>query len=272
MTELFDWDLISLEQNNPRFNASVLSGFHSVRSPGVTPYRSWKTGLGVLYTREERVAEATNSKLYDQEQVILNPKINYGFYHHLEAGLGFETTWTSGKDILPQPDGTIETDSNEAFEANTVDLGLKWRFLEEGRLRLALSYDVRIAINRGAFGTLPSTLHNVEIDGDFAVTNRFGVLSNLQYLTTDNFFEVDQVVFDLGAAYFFSDRFRGMLFGTLQSDDEADDVLIFWGFASQYVFERHSFTFAVDIQLNEADRDVRTQSQLDLEFSYTYTF
>jgi hypothetical protein len=43
---VFDWDLISLEQNSQRFNGSVLSGFHNLRSPGVTPARAWRPGWG----------------------------------------------------------------------------------------------------------------------------------------------------------------------------------------------------------------------------------
>ena len=34
---LFNWDLVSIEQNNQRFNGSALTGFHSIRSAGVTP-------------------------------------------------------------------------------------------------------------------------------------------------------------------------------------------------------------------------------------------
>ena len=39
-SSIFDWDLVSLEQNSHRYNASVLSGFHNLRSPGVTPGRA----------------------------------------------------------------------------------------------------------------------------------------------------------------------------------------------------------------------------------------
>jgi hypothetical protein len=272
VSTLFDWDLVSLEQNNPRFNASVLSGFHSIRSPGVTPNRAWKTGLGILYTREQQIAEGTNTELFNREQVIFNPKINYGLLGHLEAGAGFEASWASGEEPEFLPDGTVQTQGQESWEASAVDLGLKWGFLKVGRLRLGLAFDSRIAVNKGAFGSLEDTIYNAEIDGDFAVTSRVGILSNLQYLTTDHFFQDEQVVFDLGTSYSFSDRFRGMLFGTLQDDSEADDVLIFAGIAAQYVFEQHSFTLALDLQLNEAYRDVRTQKQVDVEFSYTFTF
>lgn len=268
----FDWDLVSLEQTNPRFNASVLSGFHSVRSPGVTPHRAWKTGLGLLYTRAEQVLEATNTELFDRQQLILNPKINYGLLGAFEVGAGFEGSWAEGKDIETLPGGGVQAESEEAFEASAVGVGAKWGFLKTSRLRLALALDSRIAINHGAFGALPETLYNVEVDGDYAFTSRLSVVSNLQYMTTDHFFEEDQGVFDLATTYSFSDQFRGMLFGTLVVADELDEVLLFSGIAGQYVFEQHSFTLAVDLQLNEAERDVRTQSQIDVEFSYTFTF
>jgi hypothetical protein len=269
---LFDWDLVSLEQNNPRYNASVLSGFHSIRSPGVTPSRGWKTGLGMLYSQEERVAEGTNTKLFSQEQVLFNPKINRGFLGFLEAGAGFEATYTNGRDSATAPGGGTVTSNEDAFEASSVDAGIKWAFLQLDRLRLALSFDSRIAINRGAFGTLPKTLYNLEIDGDFALTSRLLVISNLQYVTTDEFFDEEQIVFDLAASYSFHDRFRGMLFGTLSNESEADGVLFFLGIAGQYIFEQHSFTLALDLQINEARRDIRTQKQVDVEISYAYTF
>ena len=53
---IFDWDLVSLEQNSQRFNGSVLSGFHNIRSAGVTPRRAWKAGLGIIYSKEDQVA------------------------------------------------------------------------------------------------------------------------------------------------------------------------------------------------------------------------
>lgn len=272
LAPLFNWDLVSLEQNNPRFNASVLSGFHSVRSPGVTPHRAWKVGLGVLYSREQQVATTTNTVLFSRQQVILNPKINYGFYNSLEAGAGFEAAYTDGREPQVGPGGETELVPEEELAASAVNLGVKWGVLQAGRLRLGLSFDSRIAVNEDAFGALPKTLYNAEIDGDYAITSRFGVVTNVQYMTTDDFFEENQFVLDLGTTYTFSDNFRGMFFGTLQDDLEANDVLLFAGVAGQYVFEQHSFTLALDFQLNEADRDVRTQNQLDLEFSYTFTF
>ena len=82
----------------------------------------------------------------------------------------------------------------------------------------------------------------------------------------------DEVVVDLAGLYSFTNRFRGMLFASAIEDDEADDVLFFLGVAGQYVFEQHSITVAIDFQLNDAARDVRTQRQLDVELSYTFTF
>jgi hypothetical protein len=272
MASLFNWDLVSLEQNNPRFNASVLSGFHMVRSPGVTPARAWKTGIGIQYTRQERVAEATNTEVFSIQQVLFTPKLNYGLFDVLEAGVGLESTWSEGSELEEGAGGTVETVPEEAWSLSAVDVGLKWGFLKLGRLRLALSVDARISVDEETFGSLPRSLYNVEVDGDFAVTRRFGLISNLQYGTTSKFFEENLVVFDAGTAYSFSNRFRGMVFGTLQGDDQADSVLLFVGMAAQYVFEQHSFTLALDLQLNEPDRSVRTQKQLDIEFSYTFTF
>ena len=268
-----NWDLVSLEQNNARFNASVLSGFHSIRSPGVSPHRAWKTGIGILYTRQEQVAVASNTELFEQQQVIFNPKINYGLYNSVEVGAGLEATWTEGKDItFDQETATVLDDGRQEWDVSAFGLGLKWGALQNRRLRLALSFDTRIALNRGRFGTLPATVYNFELDGDYAVTSRFSLGSNLQFLTSDRSDAQDQVVLDLASHYSFSDRFRGMIFLTAQEDDEADDILLFTGFAGQYVFEQHSFTLALDLQLNDARREVRTQRQLDIELSYTFTF
>lgn len=272
LATLFDWDLVSLEQNNPRFNGSVLSGFHSIRSAGATPYRAWKAGLGVLYSEEEQVASVSNVELFSRRELVINPKLNYGFYPGFEAGVGFEGTFAKGRVLGTGPGGEPITEPEKGLAASAVDAGIKWSFLELGRLRLAASFDTRIAIDKEAYGALPRTVYNVEIDGDFALTDRFGLLSNLQYLTTNTFRENDQIIFDLGTSYSFSDRFRGLLFGTLQDEDEYDNVLVFAGIAGQYVFERHSFTLAFDFQLNDAKRDVRTQQQIDVEFSYTLTF
>jgi hypothetical protein len=270
--EPFDWDLVSLEQATPRYNASVLSGFHSVRSPGVTPRRAWKTGLGLLYSREEQVLESTNTEFFRREQLILNPKINYGLFTDFEAGAGFEASWTKGREPVTLSDGSMGTESEESFEASAAALGVKWGFLRLEKLRLGLAFDSRIAVNQEAFGALPGTIYNVELDGDYRVGERLSAVTNIQYLTNNHWFEEDLFVFDGGLVYTFSDEFRGMLFGTLVQDDEADNVLIFAGIAGQYVFEQHSFTLAFDLQINEADRDVRTQKQIDVEFSYTFTF
>ena len=268
----FDWDLVSLEQSNPRFNASVLSGFHSIRSPGVTPSRAWKTGLGLLYSRQEQVLESTNTEVFSQQELVINPKLNHGFFGAFEVGAGFEATWAKGEEIETPPGGSPVTEPAEAFAASAADVGIKWSLLQTGRLRIALAFDSRIAVNKGTFGTLPATIYNLEIDGDFALTSRLSVISNIQYLTTGHLFEDDQFIFDAATAYSFNDRFRGMLFGTLVEDEEADNVLLFLGIAGQYVFEQHSFTLAIDLQLNEALRDVRTQKQVDVEFSYAFTF
>lgn len=268
----FNWDLVSLEQNNPRFNASVLSGFHSVRSPGVSPSRAWKTGLGLLYSKAEQVAVASNTELFDQESLVVNPKIAYGLRGVLELGAGFEANLTSGKDIQSLEDGSIESHPEEEFEASAVGLGVKWGAIHTNGFRLGLSFDSRVAVNRGAFGALPATLYNFEVDGDYAVDGRFSLIANLQLLVSEASGDDEQVLSDLGATYAFSDRFRGMLFATALDDDEADDVLFFAGVASQYVFEQHSFTLAFDLQMNDARRDIRTQSQLDIELSYAFTF
>ena len=266
----FDWDLVSLEQNNPRFNASVLSGFHSVRSPGVTPHRGWKTGIGLLFSREEQVAVTSNTELFEREQLTLNPRLNYGLLPAVEVGAGFEFVWTEGKELINTSPGG--TDAESAWEASAVGLGVKWAFLDTRPLRLALSFDSRVAINRNAFGTLDATVYNVEIDGDYAITSRFLIAGNLQFMTSDLNGLRDQVILDVAGQYAFSDRFRGMLFSTAIEDDEADDILFFIGFAGQYVIEQHSFTLALDFQLNDANREIRTERQLDVELTYTFTF
>jgi len=270
---LFNWDIISLEQNNPRFNASVLTGFHSVRSPGVTPYRGWKVGLGVYYTREEQVSNVNGVSLFDRDQLLLNPKLNYGFFPSLEAGIGLTGGYAQGRELVTGADGMTVDEREDNLGLNSADIGVKWKFWDEQRFRFALSFDSRIAIDRDEFGNIPGTLFNIELDGDFAVTGRFSMVANLQFLTSASALIEDQVMGDIGALYTFSDRFRGMLFGTLQEDDQAGTVLGFVGIAGQYVFEQHSFTVALDLQLNDAGRrDIRTEEQLDIEFSYTFTF
>ncbi len=268
---LFNWDIISLEQNNPRFNGSVLTGFHSVRSPGVTPYRGWKAGVGLLYTREEQIAEPTES-LFTRNQLLVNPKLNYGFFRALEAGVGVTAGYASGRELVPLGSGMLEEQEEDNFDLSSVDLGLKWNFLDWRRYRLALSFDTRLAINRGDFGNLPGSLFNLELDGDVALTRRFSMVTNLQLITSDSALVDDQVVMDIAGAYSFTDQFRGMLFGTIQEDDEAGTILGFVGVAGQYVIEQHSFTIAFDLQLNDAKRGIRTEEQVDVELSYTFTF
>jgi hypothetical protein len=272
---VFDWDLVSLEQNSQRFNGSILSGFHNLRSPGVTPARAWKTGLGLIYSKEDDIATTTEGeRTFSTQRLIMNPKLNYGFWDSLEAGVGMEANYVTGKEIngLPNVGTVVQSDENAA--ASAVDAGLKYSFLKLERLRLGVSADSRIAVDRHAFGMLPYTLFDIELDGQYYFTNRFSLLSNLQFMTSDNFNQVrDEFVFDLGGAYTFSDKFRGLVFGTLMEDDPASTAVLFLGFAGQYLFaERHSFTLAVDFQVNDATREVRTQGQFDLEFSYTFTF
>jgi hypothetical protein len=269
---LFNWDLVSLEQNNPRFNGSVLSGFHSVRSPGVTPFNGWKTGLGILYTREEQISEATNSSLFSRNQVILNPKLNHGFAPGFEAGVGFAGSYTSGREIVPDGMGGARAEEREELTASSVDLGIKWSFFDSPPVRLGLAFDSRLALERGVFGALPANFFNIELDADYAFTSRFSLIGNLQYLTTDSARIQNQVLADVAAAYSFTDQFRGMLFGTVHQDELAATVLGFIGIAGQYIAGQHSFTLALDLLINDARRDIRTQEQFDIEVSYTFTF
>jgi hypothetical protein len=269
----FDWDIVSLEQNNNRFNGSVLSGFHSIRSPGVTPWRAWKTGLGLLYSHEEQTAsQAASIRDLENDLVIVNPKLNYGFLPHLEGGLGVEFNYADGETVDRMAGGGIEDEHSDNFNVSAAVGGLKWNLYRDARLRLATAFDTRVATREKQFGMLPATLFNFEVDGDYAFTSRFSLVSNLQFMTSDKSAVSDQIIFDLAGNYSFTDRFRGMLFGTVQEDDEADDAVFFVGFAGQYVVDQHSFTVALDFQLNDARRDVRTDNQIDLEFSYTFTF
>lgn len=48
--------------------------------------------------------------------------------------------------------------------------------------------------------------------------------------------------------------------------------MAFLGFAGQYLYHRHSVALAVDFQVNNVRRDVRTEGQIDVELSYTFTF
>ncbi|MCH2363258.1 MAG: hypothetical protein MK479_01650, partial [Planctomycetes bacterium] len=87
---LFNWDLVSLEQNNQRFNGSALTGFHSIRSAGVTPLGGWKMGLGFLYTGEEQFdrSRGDSNPLFRRNEVYLNPKLNMGLFENIEFGAG----------------------------------------------------------------------------------------------------------------------------------------------------------------------------------------
>ena len=95
---------------------------------------------------------------------------------------------------------------------------------------------------------------------------------NLQFLTSDSDELENQIIFDIAAVYSFTNTFRGMLFSTIQEDDLARTFLGFIGFAGQYVHKQHAFTLSFDIQLNDADRAIRTEEQIDIALSYTYTF
>lgn len=270
----FDWDLISLEQNNIRFNGSVLSGFHSVRSPGVSPHGAWKTGLGLLFSREELSAAAgSDVEPFDLDRLILNPKINYGFLDMFEVGAGLELNLANGSEVVTEADGSVSRQSETELGFSAVVAGLKWNFFNNYPFRLGASFDTRAALQPEEFGMLPASIFNFELDGDLAFTPNFSAVANLQLLTSDRNEIRDQGILDLAAAYAFSDAFRGMLFSTVQEDDQAEDPVFFFGLAGQYVHAQvHSFTFAIDFQLNDARREVRTDNQIDLELSYTFTF
>ena len=268
---MFDWDLVSLEQNNIRFNASVLSGFHSIRSPGVTPRDAWKAGLGLLYSREELSVPGTD-ETFDNDRLILNPKLNYGLHDRFEFGAGLELNAINGKEVTALPGGGVNTENETDIGFSAVAAGVKWNFLTEGRFRLSASFDTRVALQTGEFGMLSASLFNFELDADYAFTSRFSMITNLQFLTSDRNDVEDQGILDVAAAYGFSDQFRSMLFLTVQEDDEASDAIFFFGLAGQYVHEIHSFTLAMDFQLNDARRDIRIDNQIDLEFSYTISF
>lgn len=268
---LFNWDLVSLEQNNSRFNGSVLTGFHSIRSPGVTPRGAKKLGVGFLYTREEQFARTATQSFFRRNQIFVNPKAAYGIFDDFEVGCGVVASYVSGRDLVAGG-GAPRTRSVTDFLLNSGDLGIKWKMLDRDRFRLAMSFDTRLAINRAEFGSLPGHLFNIELDGDFAITRRLTMAANLQFATTDSNVIRDQFIGDLAAVYSFTDLFRGMLFTTLQEDDQAGSVLGFIGIAGQYVHEQHSFTLALDLQLNDASREVRTEEQLDVSVSYAFTF
>ena len=269
---LFNWDLVSLEQNNQRFNGSALTGFHSIRSAGVTPLGGWKMGLGFLYTGEEQFVRSVGDSLFRRNQVYLNPKMNLGLFENMEFGAGLVAAYANGRELLTDEAGEGFFENREEGVLSSVDLGMKWKVYDDRQLRLALSFDTRLSLNEDTFGMLPGNFYNIELDGDYAVTSRLSMAGNLQFLTSDSDELENQFILDVAAVYSFTNTFRGMLFSTIQEDDLARTFLGFIGFAGQYVYKQHAFTLSFDIQLNDADRAIRTEEQIDIALSYTYTF
>ncbi len=268
---LFTWDRVSLEQNNQRFNGSALTGFHSIRSAGVTPLGGWKMGLGFLYTGEEQFdrSRGDSDPLFRRNEVYLNPKLNMGLFENIEFGAGLVAAYANGRAML---NGEPPTVDREEGALSSADLGVKWKFYDDRQLRLALSFDTRLSLNEDTFGMLKGNYYNVELDGDYAVTSRLSMAGNLQFLTSDSADLENQFILDVAAVYSFTSTFRGMLFSTIQEDDLARTFLGFIGFAGQYVYKQHAFTLSFDIQLNDADRAIRTEEQIDIALSYTYAF
>jgi|GEM_PF-1917681 len=269
---LFNWDLVSLEQNNQRFNGSALTGFHSIRSAGVTPLGGWKMGLGFLYTGEEQFVRSVGDSLFRRNQVYLNPKMNLGLFENMEFGAGLVAAYANGRELLTDEAGEGFFENREEGVLSSVDLGMKWKVYDDRQLRLALSFDTRLSLNEDTFGMLPGNFYNIELDGDYAVTSRLSMAGNLQFLTSDSDQLENQFILDVAAVYSFTNTFRGMLFSTIQEDDLARTFLGFIGFAGQYVHKQHAFTLSFDIQLNDADRAIRTEEQIDIALSYTYAF
>ncbi len=268
---LFNWDLVSLEQNNQRFNGSVLTGFHSIRSAGVTPLGGWKLGMGMLYTGEEQFVRSVGDSLFRRNEVYLNPKLNMGLFKDIELGAGLVAAYANGRELVDGPGGAF-TEDREEGGLSSADLGVKWKFYDDRQLRFALSFDTRLSLNEDTFGMLRGNYYNIELDTDYAVTSRLSMAGNLQFLTSDSDALENQLILDVAAVYSFTNTFRGMLFSTVQEDDLARTFLGFIGFAGQYVHNQHSFTLSFDIQLNDADRAIRTEEQIDIALSYTYTF
>ncbi|MDE0739504.1 MAG: hypothetical protein OSB83_09850 [Planctomycetota bacterium] len=268
---LFNWDLVSLEQNNQRFNGSALTGFHSIRSAGVTPLGGWKMGLGFLYTGEEQFdrSRGDSNPLFRRNELYLNPKLNMGLFENIEFGAGLVAAYANGRAML---NGEPPTVDREEGALSSADLGVKWKFYDDRQLRFALSFDTRLSLNEDTFGMLKGNYYNVELDGDYAVTSRLSMAGNLQFLTSDSAELKNQFILDVAAVYSFTNTFRGMLFSTIQEDDLARTFLGFIGFAGQYVYKQHAFTLSFDIQLNDADREIRTEEQIDIALSYTYAF
>ena len=110
---LFNWDLVSLEQNNQRFNGSTLTGFHSIRSAGVTPLGGWKMGLGFLYTGEEQFVRSAGASLFRRNEVYLNPKLNMGLFKDIELGAGLVAAYANGRELVDGPGGAFTEDREE---------------------------------------------------------------------------------------------------------------------------------------------------------------
>ena len=168
--------------------------------------------------------------------------------------------------------GEPPTVDREEGALSSADLGVKWKFYDDRQMRFALSFDTRLSLNEDTFGMLKGNYYNVELDGDYAVTSRLSMAGNLQFLTSDSAELKNQFILDVAAVYSFTNTFRGMLFSTIQEDDLARTFLGFIGFAGQYVYKQHAFTLSFDIQLNDADRAIRTEEQIDIALSYTYAF
>jgi hypothetical protein len=192
-----------------------------------------------------------------------------GLFENIEFGAGLVAAYANGRAML---NGEPPTVDREEGALSSADLGVKWKFYDDRQLRFALSFDTRLSLNEDTFGMLKGNYYNVELDGDYAVTSRLSMAGNLQFLTSDSADLKNQFILDVAAVYSFTNTFRGMLFSTIQEDDLARTFLGFIGFAGQYVYKQHAFTLSFDIQLNDADRAIRTEEQIDIALSYTYAF
>jgi len=210
--------------------------------------------------------------LFRRNQVYLNPKMNLGLFENMEFGAGLVAAYANGRELLTDEAGEGFFENREEGVLSSVDLGMKWKVYDDRQLRLALSFDTRLSLNEDTFGMLPGNFYNIELDGDYAVTSRLSMAGNLQFLTSDSDELENQFILDVAAVYSFTNTFRGMLFSTIQEDDLARTFLGFIGFAGQYVYKQHAFTLSFDIQLNDADRAIRTEEQIDIALSYTYAF
>ena len=133
---LFNWDLVSLEQNNQRFNGSILTGFHSIRSAGVTPLGGWKLGMGLLYTGEEQFVRSVGDSLFRRNEGYLNPKLNMGLFEDVELGAGLVAAYANGRELVDGPGGPFTEDREEGV-LSSADLGVKWKFYDDRQLRFA---------------------------------------------------------------------------------------------------------------------------------------